>query len=153
MKGFIKKYKYYLILGIVILIFLIVMCVFAKDMFFTSGGDVYGNRLDGISENKLTTKETNTVKEELLKNEKVKEVKIRTQGKIVYLIIDFVKDTSLDNAKEIATKSLLNFDEKIKTFYDFNFSLTQTDNTDEESVFPTMGSKNCGATSIVWVNN
>ena len=90
--------------------------------------------------------------EELEKNEKVNTASIRIQGKIIYVNIDYTKEVSLDNAKEIATKSLQNFTDDIKKFYDIQYLLTQKE--DEESeVFPTMGSKNVTATTIVWINS
>ena len=90
--------------------------------------------------------------EESEKNEKVNTASIRIQGKIIYVNIDYTKEVSLDNAKEIATKSLQNFTDDIKKFYDIQYLLTQKE--DEESeVFPTMGSKNVTATTIVWINS
>ncbi len=152
MKKFILKYKYYLLIGLFILTFLIVVGIITKDMFFSNGGDVYGNRLDGIENYKVSDEIKTKVIEELEKNEKVNTASIRIQGKIIYVNIDYTKEVSLDNAKEIATKSLQNFTDDIKKFYDIQYLLTQKE--DEESeVFPTMGSKNVTATTIVWINS
>ena len=152
MKKFILKYKYYLLIGLFILIFLVVVGIIAKDMFFSNGGDVYGNRLDGIENYKVSDEIKTKVIEELEKNEKVNTASIRIQGKIIYVNIDYTKEVSLDNAKEIATKSLQNFTDDIKKFYDIQYLLTQKE--DEESeVFTTMGSKNVTATTIVWINS
>jgi len=161
MKDFIKRYKYFLIVGLFILIFLIVIIILAKDMFFSSNGDVYGNRLDGISEYEVSKEDIAKVEEEITKEEKVNSAKVRVQGKIIYITIDYVADISIDNAKEIATKSLQNFSDEIKSFYDFQYLLTQEENEDEEEnsdeetikPFPSMGSKNISSTTIVWVNS
>ena len=152
MKKFILKYKYYLLIGAFILIFLIILAILAKDMFFSSGGDVYGNRLEGIENYKVTEEIKNKVTEELKKDEKVNSATIRVQGKVIYVSIDYIKDVSLDNAKEIATKSLQNFTDEIKSFYDIQYMLTQKE-VEESELFPTMGSKNVKATTIVWINN
>lgn len=152
MKKFILKYKYYLLIGAFILIFLIILTILAKDLFFSSGGDVYGNRLEGIENYKVTEEIKNKVTEELKKDEKVNSATIRVQGKVIYVSIDYIKDVSLDNAKEIATKSLQNFTDEIKSFYDIQYMLTQKE-VEESEVFPTMGSKNVKATTIVWINN
>lgn len=152
MKKFILKYKYYLLMGAFILIFLIILGILAKGMFFSSGGDVYGNRLEGIENYKVTEEIKNKVTEELKKDEKVNSATIRVQGKVIYVRIEYIKDVSLDNAKEIATKSLQNFTDEIKSFYDIQYMLTQKE-VEESEAFPTMGSKNVKATTIVWINN
>lgn len=155
MKEFVKKYKYYLIILGFILIFLIIIGIFAKDMFFSSNGSVYGNRLDGIEDYPISDEDISLVVKNLEDNDKVKSAKVRIQGKIVYVTIDYKDDVSLDNAHEIAEKSLLDFNNDIKSFYDFQYILTQDDeNTEEEDKkFPTMGSKNVSSTTIVWIKS
>lgn len=156
MKDFVKRYKYYLIILGVILVFLVILYIFTKDMFFSNNGSVYGNRLDGITEHPLDSTAMDLVRDNLKKNDKVKDAKVRLQGKIVYVMIDFNDDVSLDNAHEIAEKSLLDFSDDVKSFYDFQYILTQDDeNTkeDEDKKFPTIGSKNVNSTTIVWINS
>ena len=89
---------------------------------------------------------------ELLDSEKVENVTIRLQGKIVYFTIDYKEDVSIDQAKEIATKTLTEFTEEQKKFYDFSYFLTQSKVKDSDS-YPTMGNKHPKNATIAWLKN
>ena len=94
---------------------------------FVSGNDVYGRRLMGIEEVKISKSELNKEKETVEKNSEVKTAKVRLQGKIIYFDIVFTKGTSKDKAKDIAKKTLEDFSKDEKEFYDFEYILTSED--------------------------
>jgi len=150
MKNYIKEHKLLCIIAVISFIFLIVIIIGIRNIYFKTDGDVYGNRLDDIKNIKVEKETLKKVEDELLATEKVNEVKTRTQGKIIYIQIDYKEDVSMDQAKEIATKTLLQFSDEQKNEYDFSYTLTQKNV--EETPFPTMGNKHPKNSTIVWVN-
>lgn len=152
MKKFIKNHYILIIISIILLVFLIFIAIGFKKMYFSSDGDVYGNRLEGINDVLIENETLENVKKELNDNPKVESAKIRIQGKIVYFTIDYKEDASLNEAKEIATKTLVGFTDKQKAFYDFNYFLTQNSVSENES-FPITGSKHPKNTTVHFINN
>ena len=121
MKKFIKEHYILVIIGFLVILFLVFIFIGFRKMYFTSNGDVYGNRLEGIEKVPIKDDVLDKAKKELLDSEKVENVTIRLQGKIVYFTIDYKEDVSIDQAKEIATKTLTEFTEEQKKFYDFSY--------------------------------
>ena len=114
---------------------------------FVSGNDVYGRRLNGIEEVKISKNELNDESEKIEKMGEVKSAKVRLQGKIIYFDIIFNKDVSKDKAKEIAKKTLDDFSKDEKEFYDFEYILTQ-DDKDGFKITGTSGPKTGGISFI-----
>ena len=133
---------------ICILAFVVVMTMlYVFFSIFVSGSNVYGRRLSGIEKVKITKNELKEEEETIEKNGEVKEAKVRIQGKIIYFDIIFTKETSKDKAKEIAKKTLEDFSEKEKKFYDFEYILTQ-ENSDGFKITGTSGPKTEGISFI-----
>ena len=152
MKKFIKEHYILVIIGFLVILFLVFIFIGFRKMYFTSNGDVYGNRLEGIEKVPIKDDVLDKAKKELLDSEKVENVTIRLQGKIVYFTIDYKEDVSIDQAKEIATKTLTEFTEEQKKFYDFSYFLTQSKVKDSDS-YPTMGNKHPKKATIAWLKN
>lgn len=152
MKKFIKEHYILVIIGILSIVFLVFTFIDFRKMYFTSNGDVYGNRLEGIEKVPIKDDVLDKVKKELLDSGKVETVTVRLQGKIVYFTIDYKEDVSVDQAREIATKTLTEFTEEQKKFYDFSYFLTQSKVTDSEN-YPTMGNKHPKNATIAWLRN
>ena len=152
MKKFIKEHYILVIIGFLVILFLVFIFIGFRKMYFTSNGDVYGNRLEGIEKVPIKDDVLDKAKKELLDSEKVENVTIRLQGKIVYFTIDYKEDVSIDQAKEIATKTLTEFTEEQKKFYDFSYFLTQSKVKDSDS-YPTMGNKHPKYATIAWLKN
>ena len=62
-----------------------------------------------------------------MKNEKVTEAKLNIHGKIVNVIFNVKEDTSLDDAKKIASESLEKFSDDVKNFYDIEYIIWAQD--------------------------
>ncbi len=119
----IKRHKGLAIVSALTLVLLIVIGAIFSKMLFSSKKGEYGDRLDGVEEIKESAlKEVET---SISEHDEVEEVKIRTQGKIVYTNIVFGEDVSLSKAKEIAEKSLEKYEEDVVEVYDFEFLLSQ----------------------------
>ena len=113
---------------ICILAFVVIMVMlYVFFSIFVSGSNIYGRRLSGIEEVKLSKDKLSEETDKIEKNKEVKSAKVRVQGKIVYFDIIFNNDTSKDKAKEIAKKTLDDFSKDEKEFYDFEYILTQED--------------------------
>ena len=157
-----KKLKIgYLLSALAILLVIIV----GIKLVLPSGSSKYGDRLDGIKKITFGKTEKNKIIDKIKGNEKVTDVKIDVEGKIINIIFDVTKDTSKDDAKNIANSSLGEISDQVKNFYDIQFmiskkseegtkkTVTKDDGTTEEvtvTVFPIMGYKNSKSKGIVW---
>jgi len=84
-------------------------------------------------------------------NDKVAKVDLILTGRIVYITMEFEPTVNLEEAKSIALKSLEEFEEREKDYYDFMFTLKQ--NIVGDAGFIISGAKNAKRSSIVWNNN
>lgn len=138
---------------IVLLFILLIIGIFAiKDLFFSNNGDIYGSRLSGIENFTITDQKRTDVVNELEARKNVMSASVRIQGKIIYVTIDVNEDTSMGDAKNIASTVLESFSKEEKSFYDFEFLLTQKE-VEENEVYPTMGTKHKSVDDIVWVKS
>ena len=134
------------------IIIIVMMYIFFS--LFIGGTDKYGDRLQGIDEHKISNSDKEEVTSFLEEKEEVTTATMRTQGKIIYIHIEFKKEVSLDRAKEIANESLSKIEDEEKKFYDINFSLTQEKTEDnEENTFVVTGSKNSQLDHISWIKS
>ena len=123
-------------------------------MIFSTGKGEYGDRLNGLKE--ISKSVTDEVISETKELDEVIDVKVRTQGRIVYTTITFTKDTSKDKAKEIAAKTLEHYDEDTMSNYDFEFLVTQEEQLDDEGndkAYTIAGTKHPEKEKISWTRN
>jgi len=135
---------------ILTLILIAIMGVIFAQMLSGGNSDVYGNRLDGINDVKISDETYSGVEEEVMATEVVEEVNVRLQGKIVYTTIVLKSDTTSDRAKEIASATLDNYSEEELKFYDFSYFLKWT--RDEEVIVIT-GNKHHDNSAISWIKS
>ena len=150
----IKRHKGLAIIGGLTLILLIVIFAIFSRMIFSTGKGEYGDRLKNIVN--IPKDVTKKVLDETKEKEEVEDIKIRTQGKIVYTTIIFTENTSKDKAKEIAAKTLEYYDEDVIGCYDFEFFLTQKEKLDEEGndkAYTIAGTKHPEKEKISWTKN
>lgn len=140
LKDLIMRHK---ILSMICLLAFIIIIVLIYVFFsiFIGGNNKYGNRLNGIEAVELSKGKLNEVVEKIEKNEEVESAKVRVQGKIVYFDIIFGTSTTSDKAKEIAGKTLDEFDDEDKEFYDFEYILTQNTDDEKNTGFKITGTK------------
>ena len=90
--------KVLIVLGLILVACLVAILIVSFSYFFGGSKNEYGDRLQDIEKYPITE----TIKNEYvsaLENEKiVKDVKMHTKGKIIYITIDFNADTSLNDA-------------------------------------------------------
>ena len=145
--SFIKKHKKLCVVGIILLVLLVLLIVLFKTFSVDYSLDEYGDRLDGIEKVEIKKSVSDKLVSEIKDIESVKKVNYRLKGRLVYIEIMFNEDVSVENAKEIAAKSLEYFTDDQKAFYDFEFILT---NEKETEGYPELGSKHKSSDNIVW---
>ena len=74
------------------------------------------------------------------------------KGRVIYVTINFVGDTSLVEAQSKAAASLEQFSENLLSYYDIDFTLI-SEATENSEGFTIMGAKNVAGSGIVWNNN
>jgi len=152
-KRFYKEHRVFTILmAIVIVCLVLIITVLVQCFYVGNGTDKYGTRLEGIENYEITDSRQSDFENNVANNEKVKSVKLIISGKIIYITIQFQEDVELNEAKNIAQKSLEQFSEEEQDFYDFNFTLKENSGTKSEG-FIISGAKNKNGSGLVWNNN
>lgn len=132
----------------------IIMMMYVFFNLFVGGSNKYGDRLKGIESHKVEKKEQEEVVSFLKEKNEVNDASIRIQGKIIYIHIEYTRETSLDTAKAIATESLAKISNDEKKFYDIGYYLTQTsDDNSEDKGFIVTGNKSNELDSISWIKS
>lgn len=121
---------------------------------FIGGTDKYGDRLKGIEAHEISKTKLSEATSFLVEKAEVTDASVRIQGKIIYIHIEFSRETGLDRAKEIANESLSQFEDEDKKFYDIGFSLTQIEEEgNEDKGFVITGTKSSQLESISWIKS
>ena len=132
----------------------IIMMMYVFFNLFVGGSNKYGDRLKGIESHKVEKKEQEEVVSFLKEKNEVNDASIRIQGKIIYIHIEYTRETSLDTAKAIATESLAKISNDEKKFYDIGYYLTQvSDENQEDKGFIVTGNKSNELDSISWIKS
>ena len=148
---FIRKNKY-TIIAIIILMLLVVVSFYVKNIFVPDEGKAsYGNRLDGISEHKLSDELFTKISDKLKEDEKVVEVNNKVHGKIINLIITVNNDVSIDDAKNIANSTISMFEDNELSFYSLQVYLKKEDKSLNN--FPIIGYKGTEASGLVFTKD
>lgn len=152
LKGLYKKNKIMFILTtIAAACILVVLLVILSSFIGKGAASKYGDRLEGIEDVKISSSSKKDLVESIEEEDTVEKVSIDIKGKIIYINIDVDKETSYNTVKEIANKSLKEFDDDELDFYDIQYIVTCS--KDEKSKnYPTMGYKNNTSSKIVWIN-
>lgn len=145
---FIKKHSR-IIVGLIIVIFLVIIGIMAKNFFFPNDNDVYyGTRLEGIEKVKITNKKKEELKEHF--KDSSKKITIRLAGRIIYFNIKVNDDVSVDTARELSNKTLEKLSEEEKAYYDIQFIIS---NDKDSEHFPIIGYKHHTKQGISWTKN
>lgn len=151
---FFKEHRIFTMLMAIVVVCMVLIITVFVNVFGGFGDDAnkYGNRLEGIDKVKISEKKESDFENNVANNEKIKSVDLRVQGKIIYITIQVEPGVALEEAQGIAQKSLDEFSDEEKAFYDFQFMLKQN-STDNSDGFIISGSKNANGTKLSWNNN
>ena len=123
-----------------------------KYFYFGNGGSKYGDRLDGIEAAIISDNKKSEVANSIKEGKNVKDATVTITGKIIYIRIAFEAGADLETSKAIAVKTLEQFSDEEKAFYDIHFTLVSEKNEASDG-FTIMGSKNVNGTNLIWNNN
>lgn len=151
MKKMIKENKVLFALAIVLLVALVSIVIGLLAMFYSDGGDKYGDRLNGIEEHQVPETITEDIKS--LYESGVESVSVDIKGKIIYVILDVSNGIGKEDARGFAIRSLEKFSDDVKGFYDIQFMITCKNASEETTIFPMMGAKHSENSQIIWTNN
>lgn len=144
--------KVLIVLGIILIICLIAIITVTFSFFLGGNKGVYGDRLNGIDKYPVTNNIKSEYKTSLESEKSVTKVSIDTKGKIIYIIINFASDTSLEDAKNLAASSIEKLNEDILSFYDIDFTL-KCEKSENSEGFTILGAKNVAGSGLIWNNN
>ncbi len=146
------KNKVLIVLGIILIICFIAILIVTFSFFFGGSESVYGDRLDGVENYPIEDSFIDEYIANLESDEMINSATFDTKGRIIYVTIDFVGDTSLVEAQSKAAASLEQFSEETLSYYDINFTLT-SESTENSEGFTIMGARNVAGSGLVWNNN
>ena len=141
-----------------VLLFILIACIIAISVvvvtyFVGDSSSKYGDRLGGIEDYPFEEDTQNEIISKIEENEIVEDATIRVSGKIIYITITFVPETTLVEGQSIALSSLDYFNEETLSFYDLEYMI-KADATEETEGFQIIGAKNVSGTGgIGWNNN
>ena len=137
------------LLAILLVCFGIIGYMFYKYFYAGTSTTKYGDRLEGIENYKLSNTLEKDIQSVYENTASVDNVKVKTQGKIIYIDIAFKTAVKVDTAKSEAIKALDKIEEENLKYYDVQFVLTYT-GEDEKSNFPIFGAKSANSLKVVW---
>ncbi len=137
------------LLAILLVCFGIIGYMFYKYFYAGTSTTKYGDRLEGIENYKLSNTLEKDIQSVYENTASVDNVKVKTQGKIIYIDIAFKTAVKVDTAKSEAIKALDKIEEENLKYYDVQFVLTYT-GEDENSNFPIFGAKSANSLKVVW---
>jgi len=136
-------------MGIVLICIIIIVSLLLVYFYNGNNKDKYGERLTDIKDVQITSSKQDKIIATVKEDDTISEANIDVFGKIVYINLTFVVDTSLEEAESKALLVLDNFSEEELALYDFQISLKE----DSDNGFLISGAKNNGNAIIVWNNN
>ncbi len=150
MKRYIKEHKI-VVVAVILLLFIIVAAFFVKQVFFSNSNNaVYGNRLDGIDEVKIDSKQKKEIINNLKNDSTVKSATYELQGKIINIVITVNDDVGLDTAKSLSNKIIEKLDKDQKKFYDIQVFIKKNNDAKD---FPIIGYKHRNKDNFVWTKD
>lgn len=155
-KEMINKHKGLAIVTILALVLFIIMLIIFLVVLLGGSSNPYGNRLDDIENVALSESDLEEVATKIEEETLVTEAKVRIQGKIIYIDIDFENGITEDKAKEIAVASLEYFEDDVLAYYDLGYFLVETpkeDATEEDTSFVITGTKHYSMDAITWIKS
>ncbi len=145
MKKYIKDHKIVVVASILLLVVICFAFFIKKNFFGGSENAVYGNRLKGIDEVKITKSEQQDLISKLKEDSSISNAEYSLQGKIINIIITVNDDVGVDTAKALPNKVLENFNDDQKKFYDFQVFLKKENGGND---FPIIAYKQNGKDSF-----
>ena len=147
MKKFIKNNKLTVITFIICVIFVIIVFAVKLTFFPDEAKAIYGDRLDGIEEVEITSKEQDNIISKLEEKAKIKKAEVDIKGRIINVIITVNDDVEVNSAKALTTTITDTLEEDQRSYYDIQVFIKK-DNDDAR--YPIIGYKHQDKDSFSW---
>lgn len=148
-KKFIKKNKKQIKIGLIVLLILIVVIFLFKSLFYSSSEKaVYGVRLRGIENNKISNKQKDSFIDKSSSIEGVSKVELNIKGRLIKVFVTFKEDVTSDDIKTKLTDMTSYFSDKIKGYYDIELYSIQK--KDKNTTYPVIGYKHKNSSEITF---
>lgn len=148
---FIRKHKFTTCTVIILLIIVILGIALIRFLLPNYNGDLYGNRLNGISSYEIEDKKVNEMKEAIGALDGVVSVSYDLEGRLINITIRVKDEVERDAAKGYADQSITYFSDEQKGYYDIQVLISSEDDNSEK--YPIIGYKHKTSDSLVWSNN
>lgn len=149
--GFIRKHKFTTCTIIILLIIIVLGIALIRFLVPNYGGDLYGNRLNGISSYKIEDKKINEMKDVVGKLDGVVSIDYLLEGRLINITIKVKDEVERDIVKGYADQSISYFSDDEKKYYDIQVLITSENKQSEK--YPIIGYKHKTSESLVWTNN
>ncbi len=145
---FIKDHKKGLFVGLLVILVIaaIIFTVFLLAPPIMNGSN-YGDRLDGEKKYKISTDVVDKIKTDVAKDDSVKKVTYRKEGRVLNFTIKFEDGVVLDTAKKVANQVIEGLSEKNLEYYDIQIFLDG-----DGDAYPIIGYHAKEAEGISWGN-
>ena len=147
MKKFIKNNKLTVITFIICVIFVIIVFAVKLTFFPDEAKAIYGDRLDGIEEVEITSKQQDNIISKLEEKAEVKKAEVDIKGRIINTIITVNDDVEVNSAKALTTTITDTLEEDQRSYYDIQVFIKK-DNDDAK--YPIIGYKHQDKDSFSW---
>ena len=147
MKKFIKNNKLTVITFIICVIFVIIVFAVKLTFFPDEAKAIYGDRLEGIEEVEITSKEQDNIISKLEEKAEVKKAEVDIKGRILNVIITVNDDVELDAAKALTGTITDTLEEEQTSYYDIQV-FVKKDNDDAR--YPIIGYKHQDKDTFSW---
>lgn len=147
MKKFIKNNKLTVITFIICVIFVIIVFAVKLTFFPDEAKAIYGDRLDGIEEVEITSKQQDNIISKLEEKAEVKKAEVDIKGRIINTIITVNDDVEVNSAKALTTTITDTLEEDQRSYYDIQVFIKK-DNDDAR--YPIIGYKHQDKDSFSW---
>ena len=145
---FIKKNKS-TIVGILVFILALAGILAVKGVLSSDEGKaIYGTRLKGINEVKITDSQKKEVENKLAND--TEKVEVSVAGRIINILITAKEGTSLEDAKKLGDKAVEVFSSAEKKYYDIQIFITNEKN---KAQFPIIGYRHHTKNTITWTKD
>lgn len=148
---FIRKHKFTTCTIVILLIIIILGVALVRFLLPNYGGDLYGNRLNGISSYSIEDTKINEMKDAIGNLDGVVSVGYGLEGRIIDITIRVKDEVERDVAKGYADQVITYFSDEQKGYYDIQILIASEDDNSEK--YPIIGYKHKTSASLVWSNN
>lgn len=145
---FLKRHMFFTVATVIFLILVIVGVIVCKNLFFSSNGNKYGHRLDGIEQHEINGDQSARIVNSIKEDDRVVSASYTLTGRRIDVLYTVKGDVDADTAKSFANKILDVLEDEQEKYYDIEIFISCE--SAENEIYPIAGYKNKSASEIRW---